>query len=152
MIKSIQELFSTKVHINGVQPSEEELTLAAATLMFEMAKADGKVDDVELSAMAKSLQKQFDLDSDNFEALLDSAKLASENAISLQKFTRQLCENWDNEQRVILLEHLWTIAFADQTIDAHERHLVRKIAGLLYLTDSQINLAKEKAKHRQASL
>jgi uncharacterized tellurite resistance protein B-like protein len=38
------------------------------------------------------------------------------------------------------------IALADKVIDAHERHLVRKVAGLLYLNEMQIVHARENAK------
>jgi len=45
-----------------------------------------------------------------------------------------------------LLEYLWLLALADDQIDPHERHLVRKVAGLLYLNEAQILQSREQAK------
>ncbi len=76
------------------------------------------------------------------------AEDTSDKSTSLHGFTRQLCDAWNNSQRCELVEDLWLIALADGKIDAHERHIIRKIAALLYLTDTQIAHAKEAAKSR----
>ncbi len=127
-------------------PNEEDVKLAAATLMFELIRADGQVDDEEIEQMQRVLAQEFHLSKAYVDALIQQAQASAENAISLQGFTRQICDSWDNDQRVKLLEYLWILALADGHIDTHERHLVRKVAGLLYLTDRQINLAREAAK------
>ncbi|NND00635.1 MAG: TerB family tellurite resistance protein, partial [Gammaproteobacteria bacterium] len=49
-------------------------------------------------------------------------------------------------KRQKLLEYLWIIALADREIDRHERHLVRKIASLLYLNESEIVQSRELAR------
>ncbi len=144
MLKKLKELFDSEQPAE--QASEEEVKLAAATLMFELIRADGQVDDAELTTLRALLRDEFKLQEADLEELIRHAKASAENAISLQGFTRQICDNWSNEKRQLLLEYLWQLALADKHIDTHERHLVRKVAGLLYLTDRQINLAKEVAK------
>lgn len=126
-------------------PQETDVKLAAATLMFELIRADGTIDELELEQLRLVLGTHFKLKPDDVEALILDAQTSAEEAVSLQSFTRQICDNWNNEQRVKLLEYLWILALADQHIDAHERHLVRKVAGLLYLTDRQINTARAAA-------
>jgi len=79
---------------------------------------------------------------------MELARKSAHEATSLQGFTREICDNWGNAKRVRLLEHLWIIALADKTIDANERHLVRKVAGLLYLNEMQIVQARENAKQK----
>lgn len=151
MFKSLQDYFTSKVDElladdTAPESKEQDLKLAAAVLMFEVARSDGQIDQVELDTMANILQEQFDFPAEDVNEMIGLAKQESEDAISLQGFTRQVCDNWGNSKRIKLLEHLWIIAFADEHIDAHERHLVRKIAGLLYLTDGQIARARENAK------
>lgn len=151
MFKSLQDYFTTKIdhileHNDAEQADDQDLKLAAAVLMFEVARSDGKIDQVELDTMAKILREQFEFSEPDVNEMIQLAQQESEEAISLQGFTRQVCDNWCNNKRVKLLEHLWIIAFADEHIDAHERHLVRKIAGLLYLTDRQVARARENAK------
>lgn len=147
MLKKIKELFEQQKADNP-PPKEEDVKLAAATLMFELIRSDGQVDEAEVRQMRDVLGKHFKLTKDDVHALIEDAENSAREAISLQGFTRKICDHWDNEQRVQLLEYLWLLALADQHIDTHERHLVRKVAGLLYLTDRQINIARESAKRQ----
>lgn len=144
MLDSFKTLF--KANKAAEQPSEDELRLAAATLMFELIRSDGRIDQIELSCMSDILRKEFDIDQTELDNLLEQAKETANEAISLHSFTREICENWGNEKRLKLLEYLWVLALADEQIDPHERHLVRKVAGLLYLNDAEVSRAREAAK------
>ena len=148
MLKKLQTLFNTPENNNT--PSSSDVKLAAATLMFEMIRSDGRIDEVELDQMRALLESQMGIAKEDTEELVNQARSSAEDAISLQGFTREICERWDNDQRFQLIENLWLLALADKTIDANERHLVRKIAGLLYMTDRQIHMAKESAKQQLA--
>ena len=148
MFKTIKELFSANISDNTVD--EKQIQLAAATLMFELIRSDGDIDEQELESLDRILENEFGLDSSERETLTEQARQSAEDAISLQGFTRQICEHWGNEKRLKLLEYLWILSLADNHIDRHERHLVRKVAGLLYLNDNEIILAQEKAKQRIA--
>lgn len=146
MFKTIKDLFSANV-VND-QPDKHQLQVAAATLMFELIRSDGDIDSSELSSLEKILKDEFSLNENERALLTEKAQQSAEQAISLQSFTREICNQWNNEQRIRLLEHLWILALADNHIDAHERHLIRKIAGLLYLNDKEIIIAKENAKNK----
>jgi uncharacterized tellurite resistance protein B-like protein len=130
------------------QPSDQDLKLAAATLMFEVVRSDGVIDQVELEQMGKILQREFKLNQDEVDELFELAKDTADQAISLQGFTRDICDNWGNAKRMKLLEYLWMLALADETIDPHERHLVRKVGGLLYLNDAEVAQSREQAKRQ----
>ena len=144
MLKSFKTLFKkAKVEKN---PSDADLKLAAATLMFEVIRSDGRIDQVELIYMGEILRREFNLTEDELSDLSKLAKDTANEATSLQGFTRDICDNWGNAKRMKLLEYLWMLALADDEIDPHERHLVRKVAGLLYLNDDQILKSREQAK------
>jgi len=144
VLKSLKAIF--KADEQETPSNEHELKLAAATLMFELVRSDGQVDQVELAQMRKILREEFVLDETELDELFDQAETTALEAISLHSFTREICDNWGNEKRLKLLEYLWILAFADEKIDAHERHLVRKVAGLLYLNEGEIRLSREAAK------
>ena len=148
MFKSLQDFFSNSNSSQDVNndSSDADLKLAAATLMLEVVRADGQVDDTEIMTMRKLLDQQFQLDDTAIDNMLELAHETSEDAICLQRFTREICNNWGHAKRLRLLEHLWQIALADEIIDAHERHLIRKLAGLLYLNDSEVARAKAAAR------
>ena len=133
---------------NKKEPNDDDLKLAAATLMFEVISSDGRIDKVELIYMDEILRREFKLDEKDLAELFKVAKDSSYNATSLQGFTRQICDNWGNSKRMKLLEYLWVLALADERIDPHERHLVRKVAGLLYLNEAQIMQSRENAKRQ----
>jgi len=125
--------------------------LAAATLMCELIRSDGQIDDIEMHNMKRILKTQFALSNEDVDALIEHAQTSANEAISLQGFTREICNNWGNEQRLKLLEYLWILAMSDDVIDRHERHLVRKLAGLLYLNEHEISVARERAKQHTHS-
>lgn len=130
------------------KPNSHDIALAAATLMFEVIKSDSDIHLFETQQMGKLLRQQFGLSEEEMNDLVSLAENTSNEAISLQQFTRQLCDSWSNTQRCELVEDLWSIALIDGKIDAHERHVIRKISALLYLTDTQIAHAKEVAKSK----
>jgi len=146
VLNSLRKLISTPQ--KATDSDELELKLAAATLMFEVVRSDGQVDKVELDYLKELLKKEFQLDKESLEELMERAQNTAEQAISLHSFTREICENWGNEKRSKLLEQLWILALADDRIDPHERHLVRKVAGLLYLNDAEIVQCRERAKQQ----
>jgi uncharacterized tellurite resistance protein B-like protein len=147
MFNSLQDFFSRKSSgtKSNKEPTDDDLKLAAATLMFEMVRSDGKVDQLEIVAMGEILRKQFNLPAEDIHEMIELAQHTSENSVSLQGFTSNICGKWGNAKRVKLLEYLWLIALSDKRVDAHERHLLRKVAGLLYMTEMQIFQAKENA-------
>lgn len=144
MLKSLKTLF--KQGKKTKEPSEQDLKLAAATLMFEVVRSDGRIDQVELIYMSEILRREFKLDEQELDELFKMAKDTANEATSLQGFTRNICDNWGPAKRMKLLEYLWMLALADDQIDPHERHLVRKVAGLLYLNEAQISQSREQAK------
>ena len=144
MLNSFKTLF--KVGKEKKEPSEQELKLAAATLMFEVIRSDGRIDKVELIYMGDILRREFKLNEEELDELFKLAKETAHEATSLQGFTREICDNWGNPKRAKLLEYLWMLALADNQIDPHERHLVRKVAGLLYLNEAEIRMSREATK------
>jgi uncharacterized tellurite resistance protein B-like protein len=150
MLKTFEQFIKTRFTDNHAfaEPNHHDIALAAATLMFEVVKSDSDIHLFEHQQMAEQLRKQFGLSREEITELIALAEDTSDKSTSLHGFTRQLCDTWNNSQRCELVEDLWLIALADGKIDAHERHIIRKIAALLYLTDKQIALAKEAAKSR----
>jgi uncharacterized tellurite resistance protein B-like protein len=50
------------------------------------------------------------------------------------------------DQKVRIVELLWTVAFADSHQDKHEEHLIRRIADLLHVSHKDFIAAKFKAR------
>jgi len=52
VLKSLKTLFNKQGKANK-EPSDQDLKLAAATLMFEVVRSDGRIDQVELIIWVK---------------------------------------------------------------------------------------------------
>ena len=55
--------------------------------------------------------------------------------MSLHEFTHRLNAELPEVDKLAIVEMLWQVSHADGHIDKHEEHLVRRIAGLLHISD-----------------
>lgn len=121
----------------------DELGMALAILMLEVAKSDFQESDSEIQSMTAWLKSQdLGLSHDNVTQLLDSARGEQARSAGLFKYTRRACEQMSMEERVQLVEQLWLIAYADGVIDKYEEAAIRKASELLYVSHSDFIRAK----------
>ena len=141
MLKQLRELFN-KTLINpdqeDAQGREHALRLATATLLIEIVRADYEEDIRQTEAVIRQLQAHFDLTEDETLLLVKEAEQKADHSVSLQDFTRVLHERLSEAEKHSVIEMLWRIALADDHLDKHEDHVVRKVAGLLYVTHSDL--------------
>lgn len=145
MIRTLRNIFLDDKSKTSTEQGSK-LDVVAAALIFEVIRADGKINDSEIVSLINILEHEFEIDKDELDTMLDKAKEASNQTTSLQNLTSKINQQWSNKERQNLLVQLWRMAMADNHVDSHERHIIRRIAGLLYLTESQIYTAKERAK------
>jgi uncharacterized tellurite resistance protein B-like protein len=141
MLKALSELmdqaFSSRDRDAGT-PDEHALNLATALLLVEVARADYRQDLAEDETIEALLRQHFDLDEAEIGLLLEQARAEADQTASLQQFTRTLHESLSVAEKHRVIEMLWRVALADQDLDKHEDHLIRRIAGLLYVSHSDL--------------
>jgi uncharacterized tellurite resistance protein B-like protein len=120
-------------------PSEE---LSVALLLLELARADFDYAEVEQARIRELLAQRYGLDPAQVQALVDQAQGAGREAVSLYDYVRTLNERFDPAGKYQLMEMLWQVAWADGRLDPNEEHLLRKLAGLLYVSDADYIRAK----------
>jgi uncharacterized tellurite resistance protein B-like protein len=98
-----------------------------------MMRMDSELRDAERQAIASTLQTQFNLDTTQFETLIALAEREARNATDYYQFTSLINKHCDLGQKVQIIENLWHVAMIDGHLDAHELHLMRKLADLLYV-------------------
>lgn len=137
MLKAVMNFLETTFSVEGDEDagaaSEHDLRLAMAVLLVEMSRADFVDDPDEAEALKKILGRHFQLERDEAEELMGRAGARADEMVSLQHYTRAIHENLSDPQKHRLIEMLLEVALADRHFDKHERHLLDKIAGLLYL-------------------
>lgn len=148
MIDGIRDFF--RRHMDSGEPgrtghSRQSLQVAAAALLIEVGRADFDMSDDELSRIGSALRKLFGLDPAQTDELISLARAEVESATSFHGFTSLINEHFEQPERVQLLELMWQIAYADDELEKHERHLMRKIAGLLHVSDQDYAASKVRA-------
>jgi len=123
-------------------------TKACIALLLETSMADEILDESELLALKNTLQKDFQINEDEIDELIDLAKENVEDSTSLYEFTRDINDNFDATERVKLIESMWKIAYADGNIDKYEEHIIRKVSNLIYVAHSDFIKAKLSAKEQ----
>jgi uncharacterized tellurite resistance protein B-like protein len=115
-----------------------QLNLATAVLLVEVARADFSEDEVEIDTVAELLEAHLGVSREEVAVLIDEAQRHADRSASLQSFTRQLHQELSLAEKLSIIEMLWRVAHADSTLDKHEDHLIRKVAGLLYISHSDL--------------
>ena len=83
--------------------------------------------------------------------LLAAGDRAGRDNVHMLRFTKKILEGMTDEQRVEMIEMLWEVAYADGILDPEEDSLIRRIAGLIYVTDRDRVLARKKVVDRLAA-
>lgn len=112
---------------------ESSLQMAVGLLLLDVARADMEVSTEERRVARQLLERFFPVSPDQAQALVDAAQREAEQATSLYPFTSLINRECDLEERTRIVGMLWKVSCADGRIDAHEEHLVRKVADLLYV-------------------
>ena len=67
------------------------------------------------------------------------------NSKSLYHYTSFINKNFTDEKKLLLIEALWEIVLSDGEIHDYESSLIRRLAGLLYISDVSSGNARKKA-------
>ncbi len=109
--------------------------LAACALMVEAAAQDGVIDAKEEEAIRGIAERSFGFKAEEIELLVAEATKAQDEANHLIRFTRTIKDTFDEDERVELIEMLWEVAYADGVLHDYEANLLRRVGGLIYVSD-----------------
>jgi len=145
MLKKIKQLI---VDFQGHDIPDEALFhekhLASAALMVEAATLDGEFDEAERAAILALLQRAFELSAEDAESLINEAIAHHADATHLLRFTRAVKDHFDEDERIELIEMMWNVVYADGVLHDYEANLMRRIAGLIYVSDRESGDARKR--------
>jgi len=128
--------------------TSEELHVAAAALMVEAARLDGTFDEAERARIGDILKRRFEMDDQSVAEILELATSAVDSIPEIYGFTKTIRDNFTHDERVMMLELLWEVAYADGVLHDYEASLLRQVTGLLYVTDQESGAARKRALER----
>ena len=114
-------------------------------LMIEAAFTDGQIDNIELNRIKSSLIDTFDEEPNDVNLVLEKAIKNKNNSKSLHYYTSYINKNFTDDKKLLLIETLWEIVLSDGEIHDFESNLIRRLAGLLYISDVNSGNAKKRA-------
>lgn len=146
MLARIQSFF--REHL-APEPGDDDpahrRSLAAAALLIEVARADFEFDTAEQETIRAALRATLDVTDEEIAELVRLAHEESRDATSLHQFTRLVHETHSLDEKKLLMEQLWRVAWADGRIDRYEEQILRRIADLIHLRHAEFIQAKHAA-------
>ena len=144
MLNSLKNIIKQSKNDTEEINSEGELNLLCG-LMLEAAQIDGKVDQIEIDKISKTLVENFQEDQSVVELELQNSLKEIDEPKSLHSFTSKLNKEFSNKKKDLLIETLWEIILLDGKVHEFESNLIRRLAGLLYISDVSCGNAKKRA-------
>ena len=143
MINLLKNILNNK-HSNEETEDNENLELLCG-LMIEAAFTDGQIDKSEVTKIKLSLINVFAEDPKEVNLVLEEAIKNKNNSKSLYHYTSFINKNYDEDKKLLLIETLWEIVLSDGEIHDFESNLIRRLAGLLYISDVNSGNARKRA-------
>ena len=105
---------------------------------------DEKYTDIEEEIIKKTLEK-FGLEAEKISIVIKEAKIIEESSNQILDFTKEV-KNLPEEDKIKIIEALWSIIYSNKEADIYETNLMRRLAGLLYIDNKTMGDIKEKIK------
>jgi uncharacterized tellurite resistance protein B-like protein len=153
MLASLQNLLTNFFNADDAsQPQgESSLQLATAVLLVDVMRSDATTSNVERAQTLATLGRHFSLGGEALAQLMVQAEQTAKTANDYFTFTSLMNDSFTHEQKILMVEFMWEVAYADGKLDANENHLISKVAGLLHVTHGEYISAKLRAKEAAQS-
>ena len=127
------------------QNDSDKKDFLIAALLVHAAKIDENYTKNEKEIIKKAIMSLYKINLDEAENLLIEAEKIEEESNQIIEFTKEIKKN-SMEFRLKIIEILWKIVYSDGANDSFESNLIRRVCGLLYVSDSDSGKIKMKIK------
>ena len=127
--------------------SNIEIELTASLLAYEIARGDGDVSESELSIILNEIKKITSKVGKSEQEILKIIQDFSSDSISFHEFIEDINKDYSKEDKLALLNFLWSVAYADSVLEVNEERLIRRIADLIHLKDMDVLKIKDKVRN-----
>ena len=128
------------------QDSSFDIELVAYALAYEVAIADGAIDNDELARIKLGLENISIKLSQSTEKLFQVIEEHTQNSVSFYEFVEDINSNFNKEQKLALIKLLWETAYADNVLEVNEERLIRRVADLIRIKSSLVLKLKEEVR------
>jgi len=154
LLEAIQDFFDERLmpssdnaaEVKKTRVTDRQLQLATAVLLLEVARCDFDLRADEFNAVSEGVRQVLGLTEDEATAVVRFAEEEVRQSKRLHQFTELIDKNYSPDQKKVVVQYLWQVAFADAQLVATEEYIVRKIADLLHVPLADFLDAKIKAR------
>ena len=115
-------------------------------LLIHAAKIDENYTEDEKKIIKKTIMELNKISSNQADELLKLAEKKEEESNQIVEFTKEI-KKYSMEFRLKIIEIIWKIVYSDGTSDNYESNLIRRICGLLYISDKDNGIIKTNVKN-----
>ena len=123
---------------------EKSFLVKTCALLIHAAKIDENYTKNEEEIIKKTLI-ELGAKEETISQTIKDAKSIEENSNQILDFTREV-KNLPENDKIKIVEALWSIIYANNEADIYETNLMRRLAGLLYIDSSTMGDIKDKIK------
>ena len=135
-----------KIFKREKKENSDNKNILVAALLIHAAKIDENYSDIEKKIIKEALINLNNINSGQAEELMKLAEKKEEESNQMLEFTREIKKH-PMEFRLKIIEIIWKIVYSDGTNDSYESNLIRRICGLLYISDKDNGIIKAKFKN-----
>jgi len=140
------DFFKKNQKADVIEEATFNIELIAYALAYEVAIADGDIDDDELNRIKSGLLGISDKLSQSSDELLEIIEEHNKNSVSFYEFVEDININFTKEQKLALIKLLYETAYADNILEVNEERLIRRIAELIRIKSSLVLKVKEEVR------
>jgi len=133
----LKNFFKKKKEIN------KDNTVLIPALLIHAAKIDENYTEAEKKIITKAIMDLNKFDLNKAEQILKDAEKKEEESNQIIEFTQEI-KKYPIEFRLKIIEIIWKIVYSDGKNDSYESGLIRRICGLLYVSDKESGIIKAK--------
>ena len=115
-------------------------------LLIHAAKIDENYTENEKKIIKNVIVDLNEINSNQADELLKLAEEKERESNQIIEFTKEI-KKYSMEFRLKIIEILWKIVYSDGSSDSYESNLIRRVCGLLYISDIDNGTIKLKVKN-----
>lgn len=148
MLNSLFKFINSAKVESGAEKLKEQPETLVAAILIEAAVIDGQFSERERVVIESLLKNRFDLDLAEINALIDNSKEIAANSVDLYGITKKVNNFFGHQERVELIEMLWEVIQSDGVVQDFEASIMRRLSGLLHVSDKESGEAKKRSLKR----
>ena len=126
--------------------TESNFLVKICALLIHTAKIDENYTNSEEEIIKKTLL-ELGSNENELDEIIKAAKIIEENSNQILDFTREV-KNLAKEDKIKIIEALWSIIYSNEDADIYETNLMRRLAGLLYIDSKTMGDIKNRIQNQ----